>query len=285
MINWKRTFLLLFFLTVACNPLPKKDKYPDVPLFEEAVSDHNIFEKISSGSNQFEIVFLKDNRIMFLPVLSKYTSLQGILKISELNGHNIRSVNIEDGEPLYIDTEGNLHYKNTKYIYPDYKQTQAYETIIISDILRDKKRKLDELYKDDESKASKIFDEYQKELSNKYQIEPCESSLNSLFAGESCDLYFFHNDRLVIRQNQLYKNEFAKETKPLKEFDDPVITGYKGSGGDYGVPLPVYMRYYEIGDNIKFKEKDYPYPVQIKLNGDQFVYSARYGLYRVKLGR
>ncbi len=74
------SFIALLFV-FGCNPFPKKDAHPEVPLLTELLKDETKFRKVAGNDGISEHVFLSDDKILLKPDNSNSP-----LKIIDLNG-------------------------------------------------------------------------------------------------------------------------------------------------------------------------------------------------------
>ncbi|WP_431291831.1 hypothetical protein [Pedobacter sp. P26] len=54
--------LMMMLLASACNPFPKKDSHPEVPLISDLLQDQGKFKLVTDMQNLSEIIFLEDDR-------------------------------------------------------------------------------------------------------------------------------------------------------------------------------------------------------------------------------
>jgi len=256
MYKWMVCSVLLSLALMGCELIPGEDRHPEIPYLKDFLQDSaqvtSVFAKASADSRLY---FLQDGRLLFLPNVGKYSPGPSLFKIFDVEGRVAIELLYKDHEPLYMDSSGNLYYENIKYRYPDYRQAGRYATIVLQDSIE------------------------QKSLEMKYAVSPCVFTLQRL--AKSCDVYEFRDNMLIIRQNSLYKNSFMREPESIAEFDQATLLRYAGGGGDAGVFAPIYLRYFSIGAGHRFKEADYPYPVKIEIGGKWYIYSVKYGLYRL----
>jgi hypothetical protein len=256
-------FVLLFF---ACNPFPKKDKHPEVPLLADLLKDTAKFKKVI-GAEQFkDVAFLKNDRIILIPNQSSLP-----FKIIDANNNVILEEVFDWNLPFYIDKEGHLYFNRQKYFFPDYKKHENFKTVVIRDSLAKKSATLQNL---DDSLSTRAIEEYKIELLTKYGLEPCE---NIPLQSERCDVFEIKNGALIVRQPELFKNDFAKAGKDISKFDDDILIRWDNGK----LPSPVYLCYYQM-DNQKFKCNEMTFPKLITLSGKRYLYSVNVGLYQLQ---
>lgn len=273
---WFMTFLLN-----GCDILPKKDKHPGIPYLKEFLQDSSKVTKVFiKERTDSRLYFLKDDRLLFLPNVGKYSEGPSPFKVFDVTGFVFLELTYKDHEPLFIDSIGSIYYANTKYFYPDYQKKEPFTTIVILDSIENRRLQLEK----DSSQLSdsirnSLLQEYEKNLETQYAISHCQNVLTEL--ENKCDIFYYRDGKLIIRQNELYKNDFLKEPKPISEFDKEVLVRYQGGGGDAGLFGPIYLKYFTLGGNSRFKEEDYPYPGLIVLHGTRYLYSVKFGLFKV----
>ncbi|MNK06437.1 hypothetical protein D3C87_243350 [compost metagenome] len=254
--------LLLFF---SCNPIPKKDAHPEVPLLTELLKDNSKFRKVIDMKEVSEIVFLNDDRILIKPNNSNLP-----FKIIDVN-KNVIFQSVYDWKiPFYIDKQGNLYFNRKKFFHPDYKKQEDFKTVAFSDSLSNKSEDLKDL---SDSLRLKAIDKYEIELLKTYGLKPCEYVIVNT---ESCDIFEVRNNTLIVRQTELFKSEFSKIKREISKFDDDVLTGWNNGR----LPNPVYLAYYELNKQ-KFKCDDMTFPKIVELKGHNYLYSPNLGLYQV----
>lgn len=256
-------FVLLFF---ACNPFPKKDKHPEVSLLADLLKDTAKFKKVI-GAEQFkDIAFLKNDRIILIPNQSNLP-----FKIIDANNNVILEKVFDWKLPFYIDIEGNLYFNMQKYFLPDYKKYEPFKTVVIQDSLEQKSSALKKM---DDSLSAKAIEAYKINLLARYGLEPCE---NIPLQSGKCDVFEIKKGALIVRQPELFKNDFTKQTKDIGKFDDDVLI--KWNNGK--LPNPVYLSYYQM-DGQKFKCDSMIFPKMITLGGKKFLFSSNIGLYQLQ---
>ncbi len=258
--------IVLLLTTVsffACNPFPKKDAHPEVPLLEDLVKDKSKFKKVVGMENLIEIIFLKDDRIMLKPDNDKVP-----LKIITAENEVILVAEYDWTLPFYINKQGDLYFNLKKYFYPDYKKQEAFKNMVLQDSLSKKSEEVKDL---NDSLGLKIWQDYEVELLKPFGLVPCQ---NTIVSNEKCDFFEVRNNTLIVRQTERFKIDFLKPKKDIPKFDDDVLIAWHNGR----LPNPVYLAYYQI-NNIKFKCDDMTYPTTVVLNGKTHIYSANLGLY------
>lgn len=238
-IIYRLLFIMLFL--AACNPFPKKDTHPDLPLLSELLLKKEVFTKVLDYKAVSNISFLKDDRILVLPDHSDLP-----LKIIDGEGAIVFQEVYNFKKPLYLDQEGNLYCNGMKYFYPDYKRMTYFETVVINDSLNNKHAEFELKNPGNDVLNRTLNEAYEKEFLEKYHLEPCDFVLVN---EERCDVFEIRDNQLVVRQAELIKNDFAKKEQQLNQFDEPVLLRWENSR----MVTPEYMYYYQINGELKFK--------------------------------
>lgn len=238
-IIYRLLFIMLFL--AACNPFPKKDTHPDLPLLSELLLKKEVFTKVLDYKAVSNISFLKDDRILVLPDHSDLP-----LKIIDGEGAIVFQEVYNFKKPLYLDQEGNLYCNGMKYFYPDYKRMTYFETVVINDSLNNKHAEFELKNPGNDVLNRTLNEAYEKEFLEKYHLEPCDFVLVN---EERCDVFEIRDNQLVVRQAELIKNDFAKKEQQLNQFDEPVLLRWENSR----MVTPEYMYYYQINRELKFK--------------------------------
>jgi len=275
--NMKRTPVAIFPVAVclfflmgtlfACNPFPKKDKHPEVPFLADLVKDATKFIKVTGIEHLAEIDFLKDGRILLKPDDSHLP-----FKIIDVHGNVIMAQTFDWGLPFYFDQQGNLYFNGEKYAYPDYKQHDYFKTVVFKDSIDKKSASLDPELSD--SIKFKLLDDYEVELLKPYGLKPCEYQV---VHREKCDVFEIKNNVLLVRQDALYKNDFATLPEAPETFEDKILVRWQNGK----LPSPVYLEYYQVG-KYKVKCEDMTFPRMIKLKGQNYLFSYSLGLFLIK---
>lgn len=254
--------LLLFF---CCNPIPKKDKHPDVPQLIELLKDQSKFRKVTDMMGLSSLVFLNGDRILLKPDNSNSP-----VKIIDVD-KSIMFEKIYDWKlPFYIDKQGNLYLDRKKFFYPDYKEQQDFKTVVIADSLNKKSEELNDL---NDSLRMKALTRYELELLKPYGLKPCPYTIMNT---KRCDVFRVINQTLVVRQTDLFKSELDIPTKEIPKFDDDVLIGWRNGK----LPSPDYLAYY-ILKKQRFKCDDMIKPKTVMLKGKQYVFAPGLGLYQI----
>ena len=275
--NMKRTPITIFPVAVclvflmatllACNPFPKKDTHPEVPFLEDLIKDSTKFIKVLGTEHLSEIAFLKDDRILLKPDDSHLP-----FKIIDVHGTVIIEQTFDWKLPFYLDKQGNLYFNREKYEYPDYKKHDYFKTVVFKDSIDKKSATLDAALSD--SIRFKMLDAYEIELLQPYGLKPCDYQV---VHREKCDVFEIKNNILLVRQDDLFKNDFATSSEVPKTFDDEVLIRWQNGR----LPSPVYLVYYQVG-KYKFKCEDMTLPNVIKLKGQNYLFSYSLGLFLIK---
>ena len=256
---------IALLLVLGCNPIPKKDAHPDVPLLTELLKDTSMFRKVADKKDVSELVFLSDDRILVKPDNSNLP-----FKIIDVD-KNVIFQHVYDWKlPFYVDKQGNLYFNGKKFFHPDYKKEQDFKTVVFADSVSKKSEELKDL---NDSLRLKAVDKYEVDLLKSYNLKPCEYVIVNT---EKCDVFEIRNNALIVRQTELFKNEFSKTKKEISKFDDDVLTGWNNGR----LPNPVYLAYYELNKQ-KFKCDDMTFPTTVTLKGKTYLYAPSLGLYQV----
>lgn len=257
--------LLALLFILGCNPFPKKDAHPEVPLLMELLKDNLKFKKIIDEKNVSELIFLNDDRILVKPNNSNLP-----FKIINVNKTVIFQAVYDWKLPFYVDKQGNLYFNRKKFFYPDYKKQEDFKTIVFADSLSKKSEELKDL---NDSLRLKAIAKYEVELLKPYSLEPCEYTIVNT---ASCNVFTIRNEALIVRQTELFKSEFSKTKKEIAKFDENVLTGWNNGR----LPNPVYLAYYELNKQ-KFKCDDMTFPTTVMLHGKTYLCAPSLGLYQV----
>ncbi|MDQ0595241.1 hypothetical protein QFZ37_003610 [Chryseobacterium ginsenosidimutans] len=257
-------YLSLLFL-FGCNPFPKKDKHPEVPIITDLLKDKTKFRKVADLTDLSEIIVLKDDRVLLKPNNSNLE-----FKIIDVGNKLIFKAKYDWKIPFYIDDHGDLYINRKKYFYPEYTKMQEFKTVVFQDSIDNKFADLSHL---NDSLRSKAVDEYEKKLLKTYGLVPCEYQVVNT---KSCDVFEIRNDALIIRQSELFKVDFLKPKKDIPKFDDDVLIAWRNGK----VPTPTYLSYYQF-DGLKFKCGHMTYPKTIRIAKKDYLYSPDFGLYEI----
>lgn len=251
---------------LACNPFPKKDTHPEVPFLADLVKDTTKFTKVLGLEHLSEIAFLKDDRILLKPDDSHLP-----FKIIDIHGTVIIEKIFDWKLPFHLDQQGNLYFNREKYDYPDYKRHAYFTTVVFKDSIDKKSEALDSKFAD--SIKFKMLDDYEIKLLKPYGLKPCGYQVDR----EKCNVFEVKNNALLVRQDDLYKNDFAKVPVVPQTFDDAILVRWQNSR----IAYPVYLVYYQMGKH-KFKCEDMTIPNVIKLKGQNYLFSYAFGLFLIK---
>lgn len=258
------SFIALLFV-LGCNPIPKKDAHPEVPLLTELLKDSSKFRKVTDMKDVSDLVFLSDNRI-----LVKQNNSNLPFKIIDVNNKVIFEQVYDWDLPFYVDKQGNLYFNRKKFYYPDYKKQEDFKTVVFADSLSKKSEELKDL---NDSLRLKAVDKYEVELLKPYGLKPCEYTIVNT---ASCNVFTIRNGTLIVRQTELFKTEIFKPKFEISKFDDDVLTGWNNGR----LPNPVYLAYYELNKQ-KFKCDDMTEPRMLTLQNKTYLYAPSLGLYQV----
>ena len=249
----------------ACNPFPKDDAHPDVPLLEDLLKDKSKFKKFVDMENLSDVIFLKDDRILLKPDHSNLP-----FKIINLKNELILEEKYDWDVPFYIDKQGDLYFNREKYDYPDYKKHENFKTIVFQDSLN---RKSEEVKNLNDSLGLKVLKDYEIEILKPFGLAPCEYTI---VHTERCDVFEVRNNALIVRQNERFKIDFLKPKNDIPKFDDDVLIAWHNGK----LPNPVYLAYYQI-NNMKFKCDNMTYPKTVSIGGKMHIYTYGLGIYQI----
>jgi hypothetical protein len=275
--NMKRTPISIFQVAVclvflmetllACNPFPKKDTHPEVPFLADLVKDTTKFIKVLGMEQLSEVIFLKDDRILLKPDNSNLP-----FKIIDVHRTVIIEKIFDWKLPFYLDKQGALYFNREKYDYPDYKKHDYFKTVVFKDSIDKKSEALGSQFAD--SIKFKMLDDYEIKLLQPYGLKPCEYQVVN---RERCDVFEVRDNVLLVRQDDLYKNDFAKLPVVPETFDDEILVRWQNAR----IAFPVYLVYYQVA-KYKFKCEDMTLPEMIKLKGQDYLFSYALGLFLIK---
>ncbi|TDO23797.1 hypothetical protein [Pedobacter duraquae] len=266
-MNNKLPFLLYAYLLVllGCNPFPKKDAHPEVPMINDLLKDKTKFRKVSDMTDLSEIIVLKDDRILLKPNKSEFE-----FKIIDATNKLIFNAQYDWKLPFYIDQQGNMYFNRKKYVYPSYANVQEFKTVVFRDSIENKLASFNDL---SDSLRAVAVDKYEVNLLKPYGLVPCE---NALLKAENCDVFELKNNALIVRQSELFKIDFAKPKKDIPKFDKDVLIDWRNGR----IATPVYLAYYQI-DKLRFKCEDMTFPKTIGIGKKEYLYSPDFGLYEI----
>lgn len=263
----KNILFCMVVLLTSCNPFPKKDAHPEVPFLEDLLKDETKFKKIIGPENISEIIFLKDDKILLKPSNSELS-----FKIIDANKTVYFDQVADWKKPFYIDKAGNIYLNKQKYFYPDYKKHEDFKTVVFKDSLDKKSEQLGTKYPD--SIKFKMLDEFEISLLKTYHLTPCEYTV---VHQERCNIFEIRNNTLVVRQTELFKNDFSKLPTAIPKFDDDVLIRWENGK----MVTPIYLAYHQL-NTYQFKCDDMMMPTTINLNGKQYLFTHQFGLYLIK---
>ncbi len=275
----KLIYLLLF---VACNPIPKKDTHPEVPYLKDLLKDQSKFEqvKFDSDENKRDVYFLKSDKV-FLSSNSSDEPFKIVDVHNKVVFEKIYNWNI----PFYMDSVGNIYCNHKKYFAPEYKMEVPLMAVNIQDSTMAYSIKLNKMFPstDDvlkqtinDSLSLKMYIDYEKKLQLKYGIDANNNDNR---------VYKIIQNRLVVCHNKtglFFIDAYLKPSTKVDYFDESILLEYRTSGGHFGGPYPVYLNYHVLKNGIKFKEEDNPWPDLISLEGKDYIYFNKCGLFLIK---
>lgn len=258
-------FLFALLVILGCNPIPKKDKHPDVAQLTDLLKDESKFRKVTDMDGWSKLVFLNNDRILLKPDNSNSP-----VKIIDVD-KNILFEKVYDWKmPFYIDKEGNLYLNGKKFFYPDYKKQEDFKALVVADSLSKKSEELKEL---NDSLRLKAVDEYEVEILKPFGLKPCAQTIVNT---TNCNVFKVINQTLVVRQTELFKSELDVPKFEIPKFDDDVLIGWRNGR----LPSPDYLAYYEL-KNQRFKCDDMVNPKTVTLKGKPYLFAPGLGLYQI----
>ena len=258
-------FLFALLLVLGCNPIPKKDKHPEVPQLTDLLKDDSKFRKVTDMAGLSKLIFLNNDRILLKPDNSNSP-----VKIIDVD-KNIVFEKVYDWKlPFYIDKEGNLYLNGKKFFYPDYKIQEDFKTVVIADSLSKKSEELKDL---NDSLKMLALEKYELEILKPYGLKPCPYTIVNT---ERCNVFKIINQTLVVRQIELFKSELNVPKTTIPKFDDDVLIGWRNGK----LPSPDYLAYYELKKQ-RFKCDDMVNPTTVTLKGKPYLFAPSLGLYQI----
>ena len=257
-------FIFILFV-LGCNPIPKKDAHPEVPLLTELLKDTSKFGKVADKKDVSELIFLNDDGLLVMPNNSNLP-----FKIIDVDKKIIFQHVYDWNLPFYVDKQGNLYFNGKKFFYPDYQKEHDFKTVVLADSLSKKSEELKDL---NDSLRLKAVDKYEVDLLKSYHLKPCEYTVVNT---ERCDVFEIRNNALIVRQTELFKSDFSKTKREISKFDDDVLVGWQNGK----LHSPNYLAYYELNKQ-KFKCDDMTLPSTVVLNKRIYLYAPSLGLYQV----
>jgi len=129
--------LLLLLLTISCNMISQLDSHPEVPFLSEIIDNDSIIQKIPD-TEFHSISFLKSDKILLFPNYFYPSDSNKWLKLIDTNNKIYLKLEYDKTFPIFIDSIGNLIYKNKKWIQPDYTNNVPFKTKSFNDLTADK---------------------------------------------------------------------------------------------------------------------------------------------------
>lgn len=259
------TLLFALLVVLGCNPIPKKDKHPDVPKLTDLLKDESKFRKVTDMIDLNEIIILSDDRVL----LKQKGSLLSF-SIIDVNKKVIFEHFYDARLPFYVDMQGNLYFDKKKFFYPDYKKEVDFKTVVIADSLSKKSEELKDL---SDSLHKKALDKYEVEILKPYGLKPCPYTIVNT---QNCNVFKIINQTLVVRQTELFHSELSVPKFAVSKVDDDVLIGWRNGK----LPSPDYLAYYELNKQ-KFKCDDMVNPTTVTLNGKLYLFAPGLGLYQI----
>lgn len=277
-------FVLTLLLLISCDYIPKDDKHPEVPFFEDIIRDKSIFEPIVTRDpvvyDSHQLFFLENGRYLSVKESLEEVSGNGDDRTKKDTEHlNVHSVQINDLNnrsfitkifktnkycPIIIDKNANLYLDGNFYASPDYKLTKKLNLINITDSLAART----------ENETSINVDS-----SKKVQLSILERKFN--FKQKKDEDYIIQNNHLILFRNTDIIVDALKKQMAFDEFDDPILMEYRNDNRAF--PNSYYYYYYNIG-KIKFKYFDgksgTTNPTKIEYGGQTYLYHPKFGIYR-----
>jgi hypothetical protein len=274
-------FFFVLLMNSACNPIPKKDSHPELPYLKELLKDQSKFKKVKFNVKDEtpELYFLKSGKI----VLSSNNS-DAPIKIVDVNNKVLFEKVYNWNIPFYMDSIGNIYCDNKKYLAPQYKSEIPFTAVNIADSMNAYRSQLEKMFPstdnalkqwNNDSVSTKMYTEFEKQLLLKYGIDT-NSSDDMIYKISNNQLIVFNN-----KGNLFVIDAYLKSSSKVEYFDESILLEYRTSGGHFGGPYPVYLNYHLLKNGIKFKEEDNPWPVTISLDGNDYIYFNKCGLYQI----
>lgn len=261
----KYFYLIILLFALGCNPIPKKDKHPEVPMLAELLKDQTKFRKVADLTGLSEIIILNDNRIFLKPDNSKAP-----FKIIDVD-KNIIFEHLYDWKlPFYIDKQANLYFNRKKFFHPDYQKQTDFKTVVFADSVS---KKFEELNHLNDSLRLKATEKYELEILKPYGLKPCEYSIVNT---ASCNVFKVVNETLIVRQTELFKSELSVRKFEVSKFDDDILIGWRNGR----LPSPDYLAYYQLNKQ-RFKCDNMILPTTVTLNGKLYLFTPGLGLYQI----
>lgn len=278
-------FAIPLFFLMNCGYIPKDDKHPEVPFFEDIIQDRSIFEPIAMIAPA-----ARDSHQLFFLNNGKYLSIKESMEEVPGNGEDgvkndtehlkVRNVQIDDlnnrsfltgivktnqYSPIIVDKNANLYLDGNFYGSPDYKLTKKLKLINITDSLSARTEKETSTNTDSLSKIHLSI------LENKFHFKQKK--------GED---HVIQNDNLILFRNTDVIMDALQKQTAFDEFDESILMEYRNDNRAF--PSSYYYYYYNFG-KIKFKYFDgksgTTNPTKIEYSGQTYLYHPKFGIYRI----
>jgi len=278
-------FAIPLFFLMNCGYIPKDDKHPEVPFFEDIIQDRSIFEPIAmidpAARDSHQLFFLKNGKYLSVKESMEEVPGNGEDGVKNDTEHlNVRTVQIEDlnnisfltgivktnqYSPIIVDKNANLYLDGNFYGSPDYKLTKKLKLINITDSLSARTEKETSTNTDSLNKIHLSI------LENKFQFKQKK--------GED---HVIQNDNLILFRNTDVIMDALQKQTAFDEFDESILMEYRNDNRAF--PSSYYYYYYNIG-KIKFKYFDgksgTTNPTKIEYGGQNYLYHPKFGIYRI----
>jgi hypothetical protein len=273
--------IVILSMNLACNPIPKKDSHPELPYLKDVLKDQSKFTEVKfiGIEKTPQLYFLKSDKIV-LPA----SNSDAPIRILSLNNEVLFEKVYNWDKPFYMDSLGNIYCNSKQYLAPDYKVEMPFNTIHVDDSINEYRKQLEKMFpssnddakqRDNDSISTKMYVDYERKLLLRYSLDPNSEEM----------IYKIMNNQLMVCNNKgnlFVIDPYLKKTSKVDYFDESILLEYRSSGGHFGGPYPVYLNYHVLKNGIKFKEEDNPWPETIELEGKEYIYFNKCGLYRIK---
>ncbi|KFC19038.1 hypothetical protein IO89_16090 [Epilithonimonas lactis] len=268
-----------------CDYIPKDDKHPEVPFFEDIIQDKSIFQPVVTRDpavhDSHQLFFLNNGKYISVKETleevpgndedgvkktTKHLNVYNVL-IEDLNNRPFltRIVKTDKYSPIIVDKDANLYLDGNFYGSPDYKLLKKLKLINITDSLAARTQK----------ETSTNIDSL-----NQVQLSILERKYH--FKQKNDEDYIIQNDQLILFRNTDIIVDALHQQKVFDEFDDSILIEYRNDNRAF--PNSYYYYYYNIG-KIKFKYFDgksgTTNPTKIEFGGQTYMYHPKFGIYRI----
>ncbi|SEQ94543.1 hypothetical protein [Epilithonimonas lactis] len=278
-------FVVSILLLTNCDYIPKDDKHPEVPFFEDIIQDKSIFQPVVTRDpavhDSHQLFFLNNGKYISVKETleevpgndedgvkktTKHLNVYNVL-IEDLNNRPFltRIVKTDKYSPIIVDKDANLYLDGNFYGSPDYKLLKKLKLINITDSLAARTQK----------ETSTNIDSL-----NQVQLSILERKYH--FKQKNDEDYIIQNDQLILFRNTDIIVDALHQQKVFDEFDDSILIEYRNDNRAF--PNSYYYYYYNIG-KIKFKYFDgksgTTNPTKIEFGGQTYMYHPKFGIYRI----